>query len=139
MVPRSAALSSNCRLAWRLVFLLPLLLMAGCKESDGETLRRVARKTGEKLEGSARPVHLATSPLRGSFSETGLAARVEVRIRNDRYLAGQGLKVRGTAEGTVAVSGTVGETSVKTRALDLAKSTLGVEKVIDEVKVKAAD
>ena len=137
MVARSAALSSN-RLAWRLAFLL-LLLLSGCKESDGETLRKVARKTGEKLEGSARPVHLATSPLRGAFSENGLAARVQTRIRNDRYLAGQGLKVRGTAAGAVTLSGTVAEPSVKTRALDLAKSTLGVEKVIDEVKVKASD
>jgi osmotically-inducible protein OsmY len=123
----------------RLLFVLPLLLMAGCKESDGETLRKVARKTGEKLEGTARPVHVATSPLRGSFTETGLAARVETRIRNDRYLAGHRLTVRGAAEGTVAVSGTVPEPSVKTRAIDLAKSTLGVEKVIDEVKVKSAD
>jgi len=123
----------------RLLFVLPLLALAGCKPSDGETLRQVARKTGEKLQGAARPVDAATSPLRGSFSETGLAARVETRIRNDRYLAGQRFAVRGTAEGTVAVSGTVPEPSIKTRALDLAKSTLGVEKVIDEVKVKTPE
>ena len=121
--------------SWRWALLLPLLL-AGCQERDGETLRKVVRKTGEKLEGAARPVNAAALPLRGSFTETGLAARVEVRLRNDRYLAEHRLSVRADKPGVVAVSGTVPEPSVKTRALDLARSTLGVEKVLDEMKVK---
>jgi osmotically-inducible protein OsmY len=122
---------------WRILPLLPLLLLlVGCKTRDGDTLRKVARKSGEKIQHAAAPMNDA-APSWHRLGEPSLAGRVDNRIRHDRYLAGHRFDVRGDGPGTVAVKGTVPEASVKTRALDLARSTLGVEKVIDEVTVKA--
>jgi len=122
---------------WRSLLALPLLLpLVGCKESDGENLRQIARKAGEKLDRAARPVGDAASPLRGSLGEHSAAARADSRIRHDRYLAGHRFTVRGEGP-IVTVTATVPDASMKTRALDLARSTVGVEDVIDEVKVAA--
>ena len=117
-----------------LLVLLPLALV-GCKESDGENLRQIARRTGERLDRAARPVNDAATPLCGSLGELSVAARVDSRIRHDRYLAGHHFTVRGDRQGVVTVTATVPDKSIKARALDLARSTLGVEDVIDEVKV----
>jgi hypothetical protein len=120
---------------WRPLLLLLLLALAGCKARDGETLRKVVRKSSEKLQNAARPMNDAAPAWCGSLGEPSLAGRVENRIRHDRYLAAHRFAVRAAGPGAVAVSATVPAESVKARALDLARSTLGVENVIDEVKL----
>lgn len=119
---------------WRCLFLLALL-PAGCKARDGDTLRQASRKAGEKLRRAAAPASEAATPLGDFLNDGSLAARVEWRIRHDRYLAGQRFGVRADAGGVVTLSGTVPEATLRTRALELARSTLGVEKVVDEVKL----
>src|SRR2546423_13619980 len=101
---------------WRSLFVLALLLPAGCKARDGETLRQVARKTGQKLGGAARPLE-ATATLRNPLAEANVAARVDSRLRNDRYLAPYQFTVRGD-HGSVTVGATVPEASLKARAPD---------------------
>jgi osmotically-inducible protein OsmY len=115
--------------------LVCLLLVVGCKARDGDTMRKIARKTGEKIENAAGPVAAITTGVRGSLGEGSVTARVEARLRWDRQLAEHRLTVRGDGSGEITLSGTVPEESAKQRAVDLAKSTLGVEKVNDEVKV----
>lgn len=118
-------------------FLVVGLLLAslGCTPRDGDLLRQIARKTGDKLEGATAPLGRIRPAAGPSVSHTSdLAGRVQARLRWDRYLAGARIEVRGQ-DGGVVLAGKVTEPSVKQRALDLARSTVGVQKVTDEVKV----
>jgi osmotically-inducible protein OsmY len=118
-----------------LLFLLLLQLAAGCKAKDGDLLRQVARKAGEKLQGVTTPAGKVASTVRTSLCEASPAARAQTRLRWDRYLAGLDLQVRAGEPGNVVVAGKVPDAAARQRAIDLAKSTAGVENVVDEVKV----
>lgn len=119
---------------WRVV---PLFLMAfaGCKPTDGETLRKVARKSGEKIQRACAPMNEATPSWSQALAEPSIARRVEGRMRHDRYLAAFRLTARNDGPGSVVLRGTVPDASLQTRALELARSTLGVEKVTGEIVV----
>jgi osmotically-inducible protein OsmY len=119
--------------------LITSLLVLGCQARDGDTMRQVARKTGEKLDPASRPVNALTTGMRGSLGEASVTARVEARLRWDRYLSEHSITVQGDGKGTVTLSGTVPEPGIKTRAVDLAKSTVGVESVNDEITVSKPD
>jgi hypothetical protein len=118
---------------------LLLMAVAGCSPGDGDVLRKIVRRAGDRLEDATRPVGQLAGPGRNPAIATDLAARVQGRLRGDRYLSGARFEVREQGKGVVVLSGQVAEASVKQRALDLAKSTVGVERVTDEVKVVAGD
>jgi osmotically-inducible protein OsmY len=111
-----------------------VLLCGGCKARDGDILAQVARKTGQKIGGAVGdgPNRLASS-LPGSVGEAGIAIRVTNRLRWDRYLAKLDVEVETTAPGAVTLRGKVPDRSIKQRILDLAKSTIGVERVEDQL------
>jgi osmotically-inducible protein OsmY len=120
----------------RVLVVCLLLTLAGCTPRDGDLLRKIVRKTGQKLQVTAAPLGQIKGAAGGlAPGMADLAARVSTRLRWDRYLADSRLEVRGQSSGTVVLSGTVADPSIKQRALDLAKSTVGVERVTDEVKV----
>jgi osmotically-inducible protein OsmY len=118
---------------------LLLVFAAGCSPRDGDVLRKIVRKMGDRLEDTTRPVSQLAGTARAPAVRTDLAARVQARLRWDRYLDGARFEVRDQGKGVVVLSGQVAEDSVKQRALELAKSTAGVESVTDEVKVAEAD
>jgi osmotically-inducible protein OsmY len=109
------------------------LLAAGCKANDADLLARVCERAGQKLApGSA-------GRLGGPFGQASLATRVHSRLRWDRSLAGAQLHVRATAGGAVTLRGTVADAAGRQRAMDLARTTVGVEEVVDELTVAAAE
>jgi osmotically-inducible protein OsmY len=116
-----------------------LLVAAGCKARDGDVLRKIARKTGEKLEGATGSVGQMAGSVPVPAVGSDVTARVQARLRWDRYLADSRIDVRGRGKGVIVLKGQVSEASVKQRALDLARSTVGVERVSDEVKVKVQE
>lgn len=114
---------------------LLLLLVSGCSTKDGEILAQVVQRTGKKLEAAAggTPNQFA-GRLRSTANPTiGLAERVETRLRWDRFLEGTKIEVELKEEGVVKLKGTAVELSKKQRALDLARATLGVKDVVDEL------
>ncbi len=116
--------------------LLSLLLLAGCKARDGDILHQVARRTGQKLEGAITgPARQLPTRVPNPMTEVSVAARVDARLRYDRHLADHSFVVRAKGASAVVVAGSVPEASLKQRALDLAKSTVGVETVVDEVRL----
>jgi hypothetical protein len=119
-----------------LLIICLLFAVAGCKARDGDILRRIARKTGEKLHVTGNPVGQLTGDVHVPASKPDIVARVETRLRWDRYLAESSIEVRGDGDGVIVLAGQVADPSVKQRALDLAKSTVGVKRVTDEVKVE---
>jgi osmotically-inducible protein OsmY len=123
------------RQGWRGVVLI-VLAVAGCSAQDGDILRKIARKTAEKVEVATVPVGQVTAG-KVPVVKPDMAARVAARLQWDRYVGEAGIEVRGQGEGVVVLAGKIDDPSVKQRALDLAKSTVGVERVTDELTLTA--
>ena len=111
------------------------LAAGGCKARDADLIALACQKAGRKLGlGRGSTAGTLAEALRGTLGEASLAARVENRIRWDRALADQPVEV--TASGTaVTLRGELADASLRQRAMDLAKATLGVDRVVDELTV----
>lgn len=117
----------------RLVPLVGICLGTGCNRNDGERLALIGRMLTQKVEALVPD----RNPLQGPFGRHGPTAesledRVRVRIKDDRYLSTVPIEVM--VEGTgVRLRGRVEDEALRRRAVELAESTVGVEKVIDEM------
>jgi osmotically-inducible protein OsmY len=119
--------------------LLGLVCVGGCKAKDTDTLVRIGRKTAARLDaatGGARgKLAGGVQAVRGSLSDSTPDSRVALRLRWDRYLAKAQVKVSLESPGVVVLEGTIRDTGYRQRAVDLAGSTLGVERVVDKLTV----
>jgi osmotically-inducible protein OsmY len=115
-----------------------LVLGAGCNSNDVDSLSRVGRKivTGVEDAAGGSQSKLATSfqAVRGSLGESTIDARVALRLRWDKELAQVPILVHLVAPGEVQLDGDVADPAQRKRALELAESTRGVEKVIDNLE-----
>ena len=118
--------------------LLPLCLLvsAGCVKQDTEILSRVGQKIQDKLQAS-------TAGLREKLPFRVVSATAETPALNevvrqrllDKGLNGLTIDVHANGA-EVELKGTVEKDEQKRRAIDLAESTLGVEKVVDSLQVR---
>jgi hypothetical protein len=134
-------MTSRIRWAWKCWLGLGLAALAcGCSSSDTDRMARVGRKAGEKLLDLAggRQGKFAASlrSLRGTLSERDLDDRVATRLRWDQYLREADVRVLPTGPGAVRLEGEVASAAIRQRAEDLARSTLGVEGVVNALAVK---
>jgi hypothetical protein len=119
---------------------LPLFLAAaGCESRDADILLRIANKaTGhvEALVGGTRgKVVGGVHAVRGSLGESTADSRVATRLRWDRLLVGSEIQVFTNGHGSVRLEGTVPDASAREWAVNLARSTAGVETVIDNLTI----
>lgn len=117
--------------------LLGLLFLGGCENHDAEHLSRLGEKLRQKAEalvaGSNGPLAQAWPGLSLAGSEMPLDVRLSTRLRWDKKLADLNLLVK--VEGTTAeLTGEVKEADQRRRAVELAESTVGVEKVTDKLE-----
>jgi hypothetical protein len=111
-----------------------LLLSSGCKARDGDILLKVCGRLGEKLEvATGTSVSQVTATLRGAAGDASLGTRVQNRLRWDRYLHESEIEVSLTATNVVTLRGQVADRALKQRAYELARTTVGIEKVVDEL------
>jgi hypothetical protein len=111
---------------------LGLLLAAGCSRDDADGLARVGRKLQDRAEALASELQSIINLDLGGH--TALETRVLHRLRWDRTLADQAITVK--AQGSeVELHGTVADAAQKRRAVEIAESTVGVEKVIDQLRL----
>lgn len=108
------------------------------KPSDGEALASIGRLTVAKVRNSLPSADRISGPvnaLRGELPES-LDGRVRARLTSDKELDGVAFAV--TSDGPdVTLRGIVPDTSARHRAVQLAESTTGVGKVVDELAVPA--
>lgn len=108
------------------------------KQSDGETLASISRMTASKVRNAIPPADRIAGPvnaLRGELPEP-LDGRVKTRLTSDKALEGVDFAI--TADGgEVRLRGIVPDSNSRHRAIELAQSTTGVSKVIDELAVPA--
>ena len=108
--------------------LLPILLfcavvLAGCNPTDRSDLQRDASQLGKTASRAA-----ANATVAGKV-ETALDLRKGVSIKN----------LHVDADGsTVTIGGHVGSDQERKTVLDVANNTIGVDKVIDKMKVEPA-
>jgi osmotically-inducible protein OsmY len=119
------------------------LFLCGCGNQDVECLGRVCRKTAGKLDtltgGAREKLADGWQAVRAAWGEATLDSRVATRLRWDKALTDAEVKVSATGPGTVQLQGTVADLAEKQRAVELANSTQGVEKVEDLLEVRGAE
>jgi hypothetical protein len=119
--------------------LLALLLVggAGCNRQDTTRLVRVGRRTAEKAEtfvgGLGGSLAAAVPGKAVALSDAAVEARVASRLRWEQALADSPLQVEAKA-GVVTLKGTLADLAARRRAVDLATTTVGVEKVNDQMQ-----
>jgi osmotically-inducible protein OsmY len=128
----------SCR--WVLVSLGLTVGAIGCSQEDPDHLARVAKcvaAKGEGLTGDADKTLTGWQALQTNLDELTLDARVSARLRWDKDLAGAQIQVQ-AREGAVELKGTVRDLAQRRRAVELAESTVGTEKVVDRLEVPAS-
>jgi hypothetical protein len=117
------------------------VFVAGCNGEDTQRLAHVGRKVLEKIEsatGNADGKLFGGLQVMRSAAEPDLAGRVSARLRWDRSLADAKIEV--SANGAIVeLKGSVRDPAQKKRALDLAESTEGVDRVTDSLELAAHD
>jgi hypothetical protein len=118
-------------LGWLLV---PLALTC-CRTRDVDLLAQIFQRIGEKIEANVRHSSTRASP----FGLPGLTPepirRVRCRLQWDRFLDGVQVEIDSPAEGVVRLRGTVASNLHRQRLTDLARETIGVREVKDELVV----
>ena len=116
--------------------LLCLLLVVGCQSRDVDTLAKIGRRAGQKLEeGFGFSPEALACRMRGALGESGVAGRVRVRLQNDKHLQDAEVDIGVPSEGVVRLRATVPDAATRQRILELTRATTGVEQVIDEMKL----
>ena len=115
--------------------LLTAGLMAAASQAQDGPLKKIGRaldNTGKNIRGRVEG-EIARGEI--TAQERDLLARVDSRIRWDKQLVAAVLQIEVRADGTVVLRGSVPDESAKNRAADLAQSTVGVTRVVDELGV----
>jgi osmotically-inducible protein OsmY len=128
---------------WLTGLLLGLVLgVGGCSHEDADRLARVGRKVAAKLEGvsggAQEKLADGWQAVRGGWEDVALDARVAARLRWDKALGGTRIEVRATG-GVVELRGSVGNDNQRRRAVEVAETTTGVERVTDALELTAPE
>lgn len=110
------------------------LLVPATRAQDGP-----ARRAGQALDNAGRNIRrgVENAITRGQISaqERELLVRLHNRIRWDKRLVNSLLQIEVQADGTAILRGSVADAAAKARAIDLAESTVGVTRVVDNLAV----
>jgi len=112
----------------------------GCNKADNERLGKlggVLRQKSEKLIAGNNKVIRGWQTVPLHLGEVAVDARVSARLSWDRALEDTEIQVQLT-EGVVELTGQVRNPEQQRRAVELAQSTLGVEKVNDRLEIAPA-
>jgi hyperosmotically inducible protein len=99
----------------------------------------IVGRAGEALDNAGRTIRFgvenAVAKSKAAVYEQELLARVYNRIHWDKYLIKATLELQVQADGTATLRGTVTEQAIKDRAIVLARDTVGINRVVDELTV----
>lgn len=118
--------------------LLGVVVACGCSNEDRDRLARVGRVAADKVEhltsGANGKLASGWQAFRADLDEMALDARVSARLRWDKTLTDVPIQVH-AAGGIVELQGTVNDLAQRRRAVELAESTVGADKVKDLMEV----
>lgn len=111
-----------------------LLATAGCVKQDTEILNRVSRKIADRATTTTADLRERLPFRLTTVAPPSLADRVQQRLASDKLLEGTSLTV--VMNGLeVEIKGIAERDDQKKRAVELAESTVGVERVIDSINL----
>jgi osmotically-inducible protein OsmY len=110
----------------------------GCNQEDAERIVRIGHKLSSRAESLSGDqmggLSKGWQSVCNGWQETTLAGRVAARLRWDKKLADTPLQASAVGN-IVELKGTVRDVDQRRRAVELAESTTGVEKVTDSLEV----
>ncbi|MFO0848402.1 MAG: BON domain-containing protein [Gemmataceae bacterium] len=112
--------------------------LAFSQKTDPDRLAAVGQVVAQKVRGALPDAARVTGPLAALRvgDVLGVEERVRVRIRTDKRMAGAEVyAVPGAAAGEVRLRGLAANADQARRAVLIAESTTGVEKVVSEIAV----
>jgi osmotically-inducible protein OsmY len=111
---------------------------SGCSQDDTQRLARIGRKVAARAQAMSAStgdrLHTGWQSFRANLDDSGLDARVATRLRWDKSLADTPIQVE-VRGGIVILRGSVAALEQRQRAVALAKSTVGVEDVEDNLEM----
>ena len=110
------------------VLAAPLHAQEGIAEKLGKRLDRGLNKVSEELrQGWAE--------IRTNVDRLSVQGRVYSRLRWDKATTGAPIDIQVRDENIIVLSGSVSKETARVKAVELARDTVGVSDVIDELKV----
>lgn len=124
-------------------FLLAVMLcFTGCNKQDKEIFSSVGRKIAGKLEDTTAParkkVEVGWRAMRGGILEGSLEDAILFRFKTDKELHQENIEVIHKGDGVVLLKGELSDLGMKGRAIALANTTKGVDRLEDELSEKKA-
>lgn len=107
-------------------------------QSVGETLDRTARSVRQGLRDTAEGVREQFNRARASVQAMGVQARVYSRVHWDKALYGSDIALDVSRDGVATLRGAVPDAAARLQAVALARDTVGVTRVVDELTVRPA-
>ena len=115
------------------LMVLSVALVAACNRQDTERLSNIGNKLASRAEAATSPVRQQWGAHVASLAASA-ESRVTARLRWDKMLADAAVEVSGNAD-TVELKGTVKNEDQRRRAIEIAESTTGVNKVNDSLQI----
>ncbi len=123
---------------FRLTFALLAAAVLGFA-STANAQQGIIGRAGEALDNAGRNIRSgvenAVANSKAAVHEQDLLARVYSRIHWDKILVGSTLELQVQADGTVILRGAMTDKVSKDRAILLARDTVGISRVVDEMTV----
>jgi osmotically-inducible protein OsmY len=108
------------------------------KKGWGIGSKRTSNQIREGAKDVANQLEEGFEKVRASVDRMSVAGRVYARLRWDKALNNASISVDVSKDGVTTLHGTVGNEAAKKKAEDLARDTVGVDRVTNELEVVAA-
>jgi hyperosmotically inducible periplasmic protein len=112
---------------------------------DPGTGKKVGEKVDEIIQDVKGGLRKAGDAAKEQFSKAktainnmGVESRVYGRLHWDKALNDASIELSSTDDGVITLDGTVADAKAKAKAVDLARDTVGVSKVVDHLAVRPA-
>lgn len=115
--------------------IVALCVTAGIRgeEGTGEQVgKKIDQTIGEFREGAKKVI----GDVRASVERMGVEGRVYARLHWDKALQGASISVDVGKDGNTTLRGTVPDGKAKAKAEQLAGDTVGVQRVVNELKIQ---
>ena len=124
------------------IALMSLCLAAPVSAQDPDQEQGFAEQLGEELDQGLNQLseefRQGWASLRQAVNRMGVQGRVYSRLRWDKAIATAEIDVDVEQEGVVTLSGALDSAQAKQKAVELARDTVGVRRVIDRLSVQSA-
>ncbi len=112
------------------------------EESVGERVGKRVDRAIDRLREEAKDVESRVvegfEKARAAVDRMGVAARVYARVHWDKALTASSISVDVEKDGVATLRGSVASEAAKAKAAELTRDTVGVERVVNELRVEAA-